>query len=307
MHWYIMPRFPKHMFEGGSLSYPQANTQPDFPKCHTPVPSEVRRDCRALSIMWITWGFPDGNQLQPLHTDLVPESTTHHRATNPCTVPWGTSKGWIPCLCHPGFKQQLSSIPNALNSLSLSCWADLWMLRCFLHTQQPEGLLHLICTASSTAQMAASARSVEGNLGHKSSTFQGETEAVPAVTTGTAQGMCLNPNYSCRSDAKPGFPIYQSRYFCLSLSKHFFLCSETDVTSKIRALLFIFLNTDGNECTTLKMPVGTHRNLHTFNINVSLDKFNLQSSSSEGKFWGFLFSTPALHIFCGKFPMFSKL
>lgn len=195
MHWHIMPRFPKHMFEGGFLSYPQANSLIS-PNATLPVPSVVRRDCRALSIIWITRGFPDGNQLQPLHTDLIPESTTHHRATNPCTAPWGTSQGWIPCVCHPGFKQQLSSIPDAPNSLSLSCWAELWLLsRCFLHTQQPEGLLHLICTAS-TAQMPGfwqphqqgGWRKIQATWATKAIPSREKLRQCPAVTTGTAPG-----------------------------------------------------------------------------------------------------------------------
>jgi len=50
------------MFEGRFLNYPQANTQPDFPKCHTSSQFPAQSS-----------GFPNRNQLQLLHTD-DPES-----------------------------------------------------------------------------------------------------------------------------------------------------------------------------------------------------------------------------------------
>lgn len=307
MLWYIMPRFTKHMFEGGFLSYPQANTQPHFPNATLPVPSVVRRDCRALSIMWITWGFPDGNQLQPLHTDLIPGSTTHHMQPTPAQCPEAPARTEFP-VSATGFKlhPRCTEFPEP----GLLGWPVDAQQMFSAHPATPgppaSGLPCQQHCTDGWILTAPAARRMEGNpgnLGTKAAPSREKLRQCPAVTTGTAQGKMSKSKPLLWEWCKAWLP----RYFSLSLSKHFFLCSETDVISKTWAFLFVFLNTDGNKCTTLKMPAGTHQNLHTLNINVSLDKFNLQSSSSEGKFWWFYFSPPATHIFWGKFPMFSKL
>lgn len=121
-----------------------------------------------------------------------------------------------------------SSIPDARNSLSLGCWADLWMLsRCFLHTQQPQGLLHLICPASSTAQMAGFWQLQQQGGWKETQETWGQKQHLPGRNWGSAlqsqlaqlKGKCLNPNHSCGNDAKPGFPgtflcHYQNTSFC---------------------------------------------------------------------------------------------
>lgn len=121
MHCYIMPRFPKHMFEGGFLSYPQANTQPDFPKCHTPSSQcgqkglqSAQHHVNNMRVSWWksapasahwfdTWKHHTPHSNQPMHSAL-----RHQPGLNSlCLPPW----------C----QQQLSPIPDAQNSLSPSC------------------------------------------------------------------------------------------------------------------------------------------------------------------------------------------
>lgn len=46
----------------------------------------------------------------------------------------------------------------------------------------------------------------------------------------------------------------------------------------------------------------THKNFDTFNTNVSSDNFNLQSLSSESKFWRFSFSSLVAYVFYKKIP-----
>lgn len=102
MHWYIMPRFPKHMFEGGFLNYPQANTQPDFPKCHTPSSQGGQKGLQSAqhrvnnmriswwksapaSARWFdTWKHHTPHSNQPVHSALK-----HQQGLNfLCLPPW---------------------------------------------------------------------------------------------------------------------------------------------------------------------------------------------------------------------------
>lgn len=96
------------------------------------VPTAMRRGCKSSAIGIKSSGFPYRNELQLLHTDAASgkyhSSYTHSaELTSSGMVSWCTKRCWISCVCHPGCVQQLSSIPNTLHSLPLSCLVDLQM------------------------------------------------------------------------------------------------------------------------------------------------------------------------------------
>lgn len=193
MHWYIMPRFPKHMLEGGFLSYPQANTQPDFPKCHTPSSQRGQKGLQSaqhhVNNMRISWW--KSAPASAHWFDTWKHNTPH--ATNPCTVPWGTSKGWIYCVCHPGCKLHPRCTEFPVPELLGWSVDAQQMFSAHAATQGPPASdLHSQqhCTNGwiLTAPTAKRMEGNPGNLGHKAAPSREKLRQCPAVITGTAQG-----------------------------------------------------------------------------------------------------------------------
>lgn len=223
------------------------------------VPHVVRRGCKTcstfeqhhqdflieISSSFCTLMIWKASQLLHVHhtADQLMHSVLRHQVLNfPCLPPWthtAAQMHWIPCAWDV--------------RLICRCSADV-----FWTASNPEWLLHLICCAfSSTGQMAKiwqfhqKRGCTQGNLGHKCSTFREGTEEVICSQLCHSTSECAwIQTTAIEVIQTPASQHIQSRYFCLWISKHLFLCSKTDVTSKIWASLFVFLNVHRNKYTT---------------------------------------------------------